>query len=59
MNPANTYKRGLNKFSAMTNVEFKQTYLTLQSSYSLVVNHASDDLSQIDNLEAGEVDWRK
>jgi cathepsin L len=29
-NPQNTYKMGLNKFSAMTKEEFASTYLTIK-----------------------------
>ena len=35
-NPARTYDKGLNRFSAMTHEEFKATYLTLQSDKTFV-----------------------
>jgi cathepsin L len=56
-NPAKTYNKGLNRFSAMTHEEFKATYLTLQTDTPARPRSSSENEADIE-LTAGDIDWR-
>ena len=49
--PYNTYEMGLNQFSAMTQEEFAETYLTLK------VDTIESQVESSDDVSIGDIDW--